>query len=114
MSDHRPMSILTPEEVAERTQSQNVQIGYYNYVRVAASFYDMRLYLGLGSVDHRGNQSFQEQVCAVLSPEFAKVLRDNLVQAVEKYESAFGQIKTQPNLNPTEALAVTRPRGKRH
>ena len=110
MSDLRTMSVLTPEQVVERTQSQNVQMAYYNYVRVAASFYDMRLFFGQGNVDPQGNQMFHEQTCVVFSPEFAKILRDNLVQAVEKYESAFGEIKSQPNRNPNppEALAVTK------
>ncbi|MGB7284357.1 MAG: DUF3467 domain-containing protein [Candidatus Acidiferrum sp.] len=95
---------LTPEDIRERTQSDRVPILYYNYVRVAASFFDIRLFLGQGNVTPKGEQTFEEQICVTCSPEFAKTLRDNLNNAVQKYEQMFGEIKSVPTAAQLQAL----------
>jgi hypothetical protein len=108
--------ILTPEEITERVQSDHVPIVYYNYVRTAASFFDMRLFFGQSSVTPKSEQTFEEQLCVACTPEFAKTLRDNLIQVVEKYEKTFGEIRKAPNKETLQAaidgLAPKPPRVK--
>jgi uncharacterized protein DUF3467 len=96
--------VLTPEQIKERTKSENVPILYFNYTRTAASFFDVRLFFGQGSVTPKGEQTFEEQLCVVCTPEFAKTLRDNLTLAVEKYEQTFGTVRATPSAAQVQAV----------
>jgi uncharacterized protein DUF3467 len=97
-----PVKQLTQKEVQERTQSQDVELRYFNYARTAASFYDLKLFFGQGNVSPRGEQSFKEELCIALSPEFAKTFRDSLMQAIEIYEKTFGEIRPSPKVPAPE------------
>lgn len=105
MSENIPPKPMTPEEIREKVQSQGVQMLYYNYARTAASFFDVRIFYGQGSVSPKGEQSFEEQLCVIMSPEFAKTFRDSLVQAVAQYEATFGEIKASPTIEQAQKLS---------
>lgn len=90
-------AILTPEQVAAlTTQSPQMPLMYFNYSRTAASFYDLRLFFGQGHISAQGQQGFVEQLCVVMSIEFARTLRDNLTTTIDMYEEAFGKLRTEP------------------
>ena len=93
---------LTPEQVRERTVSGQVPLMYFNYVRVASSFFDMRLYFGQGNISPQGEHSFQEELCVAMSMEFAKLLRDNINSQLEVYEKKFGALRKVPVVSETE------------
>jgi hypothetical protein len=87
---------LTPEQVKERTVSGQMPMMYFNYVRVANSFFDIRLFFGQGNITPQGQHEFHEQLCVSMSLEFAKVLRDSLFAQLEEYEKNFGHIRKPP------------------
>jgi hypothetical protein len=88
---------LTPEQVRDRTtQSLQMPMMYFNYVRVAGSFFDIRMFFGQGTVNASGQQAFNEELCVACSVEFARILRDNLTTQIESYEKRFGAIRTPP------------------
>ena len=97
---------LTPEQVRERTnQSPAMPLMYFNYVRVASSFYDVRMFFGNGTINAKGEQSFTEELCVTVSPEFAKILRDNLTEQLDKYIARFGAIRDPVAVEQTQTAA---------
>lgn len=104
----------TPEQIAAMTtQNPQVPLMYFNYVRTASSFFDFRLFFGQGSVSPQGQPTFEEQLCVVMSVEFAKVLRESVDRAIAVYEEKFGKTREAPRLN-TEAAEPTDGKKKRH
>lgn len=97
---------LTPEQVKERTVSGNLPMMYFNYVRVASSFFDMRLFFGQGNITPKGEHTFQEELCVSMSIEFAKILRDNITSQLDAYEKNFGNIRPAPTQTTTESHSV--------
>jgi uncharacterized protein DUF3467 len=95
-------SVLTPEQVKERTTSGQMPMMYFNYARVATSFFDVRIYFGQGNISPTGEHTFQEELCVVCSLEFAKQVRDNMTSQIEAYEEKFGTLRKPPT-PPTPA-----------
>ena len=103
MSELKDNPVLTPDQVRERTiQSPQMPMMYFNYVRIANSFYDFRLFFGNGSITARGEQTFTEEVCVTLSPEMAKLLRDSLTQQLQSYDEKFGHIRDLDDVKQRE------------
>jgi hypothetical protein len=106
-SDKSKPAFIRPTEEQMRdktTQAGTFQTLYANQVRLAPSFYDIRVFFGQSSMTPKGEQTFEEQVAVVMSPECAKALVTNLLIAVQKYEELFGNIRSLPNL--TESSSV--------
>lgn len=92
----------TEEEVRERTtKASTFQTLYANQVRLAPSFYDIRVFFGQSSVTPKNEQTFEDHLAVVLSPECAKAFLNNLLLSVQKYEEVFGKIRDLPSPEPT-------------
>jgi hypothetical protein len=88
---------VTPEQVREQTRpSTDFKSAYFNQARVAPSFYDVRIFFGQSSVSPKGEQTFEEQFCAILSPECAKAIAEVLNTTLQKYEEVFGKFRIAP------------------
>jgi hypothetical protein len=95
------LAALTPDQVRERiSQSKDIGMAYFNFARTTSSYFDVRIFFGQATVTAQGQQAFEEQLCITVSPEFAKVLRDNLTTAVDTYEKLFGKLRIPP-VQPT-------------
>jgi hypothetical protein len=98
-NDRTDIPVLTAEQVRERTQqSPQMPMMYFNYVRVASSFFDVRMFFGQGTINAMNEQSFHEELCVACSLEFAKLLRDNLTVQIDGYTSKWGAIRDVPRL----------------
>jgi len=98
---------LTPEQMMAITkQIQNLPLMYFNHARIAVSNFDMRVFFGVGSITAQNEQSVQEQLCVVLTPEFAKNFAGALTTSLERYEKTFGQIRI-PKLPPVALQSPT-------
>ena len=91
------MKAISEADVRERIQSSSdIPLLYFNQARVVSSYYDIRVFLGTGSVTPQGQQTFVEQICIVMTPEFAKVLVTTVQGTVERYERLFGPLRPVP------------------
>jgi len=97
MDGAKAATILTSEQILQLiTQSQDFRTEYFNHARVATTYTDLRIFFGDHSLTAQGQQSFVEQLCIVMSPEFAKTLSDLLVTILNQYEGMFGKIRPSP------------------
>ena len=88
---------LTPEQVRDAiVQMPNLPVMYFNHARVASSNFDLRIFLGLMNITAKNQTSITEQLCVVVSPEFAKVFFEALKTSLERYEATFGKIRPSP------------------
>lgn len=92
------VAVLTPEQVRERTISGQMPLMYFNYARVATSFFDVRIYFGQGNISPTGEHKFQEELCVACSLEFARQIRDNISSQIAAYEERFGALRKPPTL----------------
>ncbi len=91
---------MNPQQTAPKIQlssSADYRENYANSVQVRVSLWDF--FLSFGTI----NQTMPDAVAIhnfqgiFLSPQQAKALTNVLVQNVQQYESAFGEIKLEPN-----------------
>ena len=101
---------LTAQQVASLiTQSPDFAMAYFNHARVATTYSDVRIFLGQNSLSPAGQQTFQEELCVIFSPEFARTFAKLLDQILNQYEKTFGPIRpnpamvTPPVVSPTKA-----------
>ncbi len=95
--DKKKKPVLTPL-TAEQVKSYSVQVPnlpvmYFNHSRVALSTFDVRIYFGQGNITAQGQQSLVEQLCVILTPEYAAAFSQTLKTTLEKYEEMFGKIR---------------------
>jgi len=79
------------------TTTADYRDSYANSVQVRVSLWDFFLSFGTiaqSSGEHVAITNFQG---IFLSPQQAKALTNVLVQNIQQYESAFGEIKLEPN-----------------
>jgi len=89
---------ISPEEAMKRIkQVENMPTVYFNHVRVAAGFLDIRLFMGEASVTPTGEPTFVEKMCVALTPEFAIQLLNLLAQQLGQYQVLFGNFRPQPD-----------------
>jgi hypothetical protein len=74
-------------------QVPNLPVMYFNHSRVALSSFDVRIYFGQGNITAQGEQSLVEQLCVILTPEYAAAFSQTLKATLEKYEELFGKIR---------------------
>jgi Protein of unknown function (DUF3467) len=91
---------MNPQPTAPKitlSSSAEYRENYANSVQVRVSLWDF--FLSFGTI----NQTMPDAVAIhnfqgiFLSPQQAKALTNVLVQNVQQYESAFGEIKLEPN-----------------
>jgi hypothetical protein len=99
---------LTSEQVKEHTVSGQMPMMYFNYARVASSFFDMRIFFGSGNITPKSEHTFQEELCVAISLEFARQLRDNISSQLEAYEKNFGKLRSVPTRTET---TIDKPNG---
>lgn len=91
--------------------TENVQTLYVNLASVVSGFFDFRIYLmeaGPAEVatvsplpDVRA--AFSPKICVVVSPEFARSLRDTLSSTLERFEAQNGKLRPVPP-NPSRTV----------
>lgn len=73
---------------------------YANSVHLRASLYDFFLQFGIGS--QTGPELTIENYLGIyVSPQQAKALTNLLVQNIQQYEAAFGEIRLEPQSGST-------------
>jgi flagellar protein FlaG len=82
-------------------QTANYREGYSNSVQVRVSVWDFFLAFGTMQQLAENQVEVQNFQGIYLSPQQAKALSAILQQNVAQYESAFGEIKLDPRMNPT-------------
>ncbi|MGH9758196.1 MAG: DUF3467 domain-containing protein [Candidatus Acidiferrales bacterium] len=93
----------TPEDIARKTaRSVDFEDHYFNHARVATGFLDVRIFLGQQSVTPTGEFTVTEQMCVIMTPEFAKILLQLFTGQMAYFESLFGKIRNAPQ--PTQEL----------
>ncbi len=75
--------------------------GYANSVQVRVSVWDFFLAFGTMQQMSESQVEVQNYQGVYLSPQQAKALTAILQQNLAQYESAFGEIKLDPRMNPT-------------
>lgn len=94
--------------MADNFETKGVQSVYSNHALVSLSYNDVRVYLGELSPSElilqptQANYAeitprYDPKFCLVLSPEFARQLANAISSSVDKYESVFGNLRTEPN-----------------
>ncbi|MFN7998645.1 MAG: DUF3467 domain-containing protein [Bryobacteraceae bacterium] len=71
--------------------------GYANSVQIRVNLWDFLLLFGLVNQTSPDSVAIQNFQGIYLSPQQAKALLNVLQQNVTQYESAFGEIKLEPN-----------------
>jgi len=95
---------LTPEQLRNViVQMPNLPVMYFNHARVATSNFDLRVFFGQMNITAQNQTSITEQLCVVMSAEFAKMFFEALKTALERYEALFGKIRPAPGA-PTVLL----------
>jgi len=85
---------LTEEQVKSiSVQMPNMPVMYFNHSRIAVSNFDLRIYFGQGNITAQGQQTLLEQICVILTPEYAAAFSKTLKTTLEKYEEMFGKLR---------------------
>ena len=77
-------------------QTPDYRESYANSVQVRVSVWDFSLVFGLASSDSPDQVTIRNHQAIFLSPQQAKALANVLNQNVQQYESAFGEIRLEP------------------
>jgi hypothetical protein len=105
MANEPTFQALTPEELLKRIhQKEGMPTLYVSHSRIVPSFFDLRLFLGQQNVSPQGEQTIEEQVCIVMTPECAKLIADGILASLDKFQKAFGQIRSLPGQPITNLL----------
>jgi len=85
---------------------------YANHAALSMSAVDIRLFLSEISpkelnVEQQESVRVAEPVlntrlCVIMTPEFAKLLRDSIGKTVEQFEAKFGSVRDVPKPTPTK------------
>src|ERR1051326_4609897 len=79
------------------TNDPHYREGYANSVQIRVNLWDFLLLFGLVNQTSPDSVAIQNFQGIYLSPQQAKALLNVLQQNVTQYESAFGEIKLEPN-----------------
>src|SRR5580704_11990579 len=90
------MNPQNPAPKIHMTSTTDYREGYANSVQVRVSLWDFFLSFGTVAQSAAENVSITNFQGIFLSPQQAKALANVLVQNVQQYESAFGEIKLEP------------------
>ena len=89
------MNQPTPPKI-QLTNSPEYREGYANSVQIRVNLWDFFLLFGLVNQTGPENVAIQNFQGIYLSPPQAKALLNVLQQNVTQYETAFGEIKLEP------------------
>jgi len=90
---------MNPQQPPPKIQLSNAndyRENYANSVQVRVSLWDFFLLFGTINQTAQDSVSIQNYQGIFLSPQQAKALANVLNQNVQQYESAFGEIKLEP------------------
>jgi hypothetical protein len=101
------MDSIKEQKKGKRFDAENVTSVYCNAAGVTMSLHDIKIFLAEISPKEVSLEKIQEKpketesvafpkICIVVSPEFARSLRDVLSSTIGKYESQFGQLRANP------------------
>jgi Protein of unknown function (DUF3467) len=97
MSTRPITATLTHEEIMKRTtQAKDMETRYFNHGRIALGYYDIRIYFGQVSPAPSGEPAFTEELCVVVSPEYAHIFVELFSNLMSQYEQNFGKIRPLP------------------
>jgi Protein of unknown function (DUF3467) len=91
---------MNPQQPAPKihlTSTEEYRESYANSVQVRVSLWDFFLSFGTINQTQADMVNIRNFQGIFLSPQQAKALTNVLVQNVQQYESAFGEIKLEPN-----------------
>jgi len=91
------MNPQTPAPKIQLSNTADFREGYANSVQVRVSLWDFYLMFGTINQTTPDAVSIQNFQGIFLSPQQAKALSNVLVQNVQQYEQAFGEIKLEPH-----------------
>ena len=75
---------MTPEQVRDAiVQIPNLPVMYFNHSRIASSNFDLRIFFGQINITAKNQQSIVEQLCVIMTPEFAKMFMETLRTALD-------------------------------
>jgi flagellar protein FlaG len=86
-----------PQQVIRLEKSPDYREAYANSVQIRVNLWDFFLMFGTISQSAPDNVSIQNFQGVYISPPQAKALLNVLQQNVNQYESAFGEIRLEPN-----------------
>jgi hypothetical protein len=89
---------MTPGQPAPKlnvTQTADYREGYANSVQMRASLWDFFLMFGLANQTAPDAVTIQNFQGVFLSPQQAKALSNLLLQNLNQYEAAFGEIRLE-------------------
>ena len=89
-----------PQPKIQLSQTPEYREIYSNSVQVRVSVWDFLLVFGLVHQEAPEQVNVNNALGVYLSPQQAKALLGLLQQNVSGYESAFGEIKLDPRMNP--------------
>src|SRR5580658_4147311 len=95
-----PMSV-PPQPNVRLTNAPDYREAYANSVQMRVNVWDFFLVFGTVQQQSEAQVELRNFQGIYLSPQQAKALLGLLQQNVAGYESAFGEIKLDPRLNPT-------------
>ena len=96
---------LSVEQLMKITKkSEDFFTIYCNQARFAISFADIRMIFGQNSINPDGTVEAQEDLCIVVSPEFAQIVLQSLSQTIRIFEERIGKIRPRPD-QPLPAVA---------
>jgi hypothetical protein len=91
---------MNPQQPAPKihlTSTEEYRENYANSVQVRVSLWDFFLSFGTINQTQADMVNIRNFQGIFLSPQQAKALTNVLAQNVQQYESAFGEIKLEPN-----------------
>src|SRR6266498_326789 len=92
-----------PPTKIQLVNSPDYREGYANSVQIRVNLWDFFLLFGIINQTSPENVSIHNFQGVYLSPQQAKALLNVLQQNVSQYESAFGEIRLEPQ-GPTSAI----------
>jgi flagellar protein FlaG len=96
-SCHHGAMTTPPQQVIRLEKSPEYREAYANSVQIRVNLWDFFLMFGTISQSAPDNVSIQNFQGVYISPPQAKALLNVLQQNVSQYESAFGEIRLEPN-----------------
>ena len=97
MPEPTPIPQLTPEQVRDISiQIPSLPVLYFNHARIVSSNFDIRIYFGQGNITAQGQQTLVEQLCVILTPEFAATFLESLKATLERFQERFGALRPAP------------------
>lgn len=93
-------AIKTTSKVTKTISAENKFNVYSNHTGVMSTNFDLKFIFGAIESATASELTVLEHGSVTMSPQHAKAFCSNLSQAIEKYESQFGEIKLLGKISP--------------